>query len=91
MGIVGCARVPRGWWPLLSSRTGHPFAASGSREPSQMIECVFSASLETIRREPPELKLLRSVAYQQDLAACASMGFGDLFRVKWLYSHLNAD
>jgi hypothetical protein len=35
-------------------RTGHPFAASGSREPSQKIECVFSASPETIRREPRE-------------------------------------
>lgn len=35
-------------------RTGHPFAASGSREPSQKIEFVFSASPETIRREPRE-------------------------------------
>ena len=38
-----------------------------------MIECVFSASLETIRREPRESELLRSVAYQRDLAACASI------------------
>ena len=44
-----------------------------ARKPSQMIECVFSASLETIRREPPESELLRSVAYQRDLAACASI------------------
>jgi len=48
------ARVPRGWWSLLSCRTGHPFAASGSVEPSQMIEFVFSASPETIRNEPLE-------------------------------------
>jgi hypothetical protein len=34
-------------------RTGHPFAASGG-EPSQMIEFVFAASPETIRREPQE-------------------------------------
>jgi hypothetical protein len=39
--------------PALS-RTGHPFAASGSEEPSQKIEFVFSASPETIRREPRE-------------------------------------
>ena len=38
-----------------------------------MIECVFSASLETIRREPREPELRRSVAYQRDLAACASI------------------
>ena len=35
-------------------RTGHPFAASGSAEPSQKIEFGFSASPETIRREPRE-------------------------------------
>ena len=62
---------PLGWWSLLSSRTGHPFAASGSEEPSQKIEFVFSASPETIRREPPEFELLRSVANLRDLAACA--------------------
>ena len=33
-------------------RTRHPFAVSGSEEPSQKIEYVFSASPETIRREP---------------------------------------
>jgi hypothetical protein len=36
-------------------RTGHPFAASGSLEPSQKIEFGFSASPETIRGEPREL------------------------------------
>jgi hypothetical protein len=36
-------------------RTGHPFAVSGLSRPSQKIEFVFSASLETIRREPPEI------------------------------------
>jgi hypothetical protein len=39
--------------------------------PSQKIEFVFSASLETIRREPLEITLLRSVGNQQDLAVCA--------------------
>jgi predicted DNA-binding transcriptional regulator YafY len=32
-------------------RTGHPFAVSGPCGPSQMIECVFAASPETIRSE----------------------------------------
>jgi hypothetical protein len=54
-------------------RTGHPFAVSGSREPSQKIEFVFSASPKTIRREPREMDLLRSVGNRQDLAVCASM------------------
>jgi hypothetical protein len=54
-------------------RTGHPFAVSGSREPSQKIELVFSASPKTIRREPQERKLRRSVGNRQDLAVCASM------------------
>ena len=39
--------------------------------PSQKIEFVFSASPETIRREPLEFYLHRSVGYQQDLAVCA--------------------
>ena len=55
-----------------SSRTGHPFAASGSEEPSQMIEFVFSASLETIRSGPPEFDP-SPVANRRDLAVCASM------------------
>jgi hypothetical protein len=54
-------------------RTGHPFAVSGSWEPSQKIELVFSASPKTIRREPREADLLRSVGNRQDLAVCASM------------------
>jgi len=37
-----------------SCRTGHPFAVSSSEEPSQKIEFVFSASPETMRREPRE-------------------------------------
>ena len=45
------ATVPLGGGSCLC-RTGHPFAVSGSEEPSQMIEFVFSASPETIRREP---------------------------------------
>src|ERR1700751_5665361 len=52
-------------------RTRHPFAVSDSEEPSQKIEFVFSASPETIRREPLECDLLRSVAHLQDLAVCA--------------------
>ena len=68
-----CARAPLGGWSLHPCRTGHPFAASGSAEPSPKIEFVFSASPETIRREPPEFDLLRSVGYRRDLAACAFM------------------
>src|SRR6266436_619236 len=52
-------------------RTRHPFAVSGSEEPSPKIEFVFSASPETIRREPREGDLLRSVGNRQDLAVCA--------------------
>ncbi len=52
-------------------RTRHPFAVSGSEEPSPKIEFVFSASPETIRREPREGDLLRSVGNMQDLAVCA--------------------
>jgi hypothetical protein len=52
-------------------RTRHPFAVSDPEEPSQKIEFVFSASPETIRREPWEGDLLRSVGNRQDLAVCA--------------------
>jgi hypothetical protein len=52
-------------------RTRHRFAVSDSEEPSQKIEFVFSASPETMRREPREDDLLRSVGYRQDLAVCA--------------------
>jgi Tol biopolymer transport system component len=52
-------------------RTRHPFAVSGLEGPSQKIEFVFSASPETIRREPREGSLLRSVGNMQDLAVCA--------------------
>ena len=47
-------------------RTGHPFAVSGPEGPSQKIEWVHSASPETIRREPREFALRRSVGNQQD-------------------------
>jgi hypothetical protein len=60
----GCAVShpwPLGRRSLLSSRTRHLFAASGSREPSPKIEFVFSASPETIRGEPLEFELLRTV------------------------------
>ena len=39
--------------------------------PSQKIEFVFSASPETIRREPQEFYFHRSVGDRQDLAVCA--------------------
>jgi hypothetical protein len=52
-------------------RTRHPFAVSSLEEPSPKIEFVFSASPETIRREPREGNLLRSVGNMQDLAVCA--------------------
>src|SRR5205807_10201231 len=63
-------RVPLGGGSCLR-RTGHPFAVSGPGGPSQKIECVFSASPETIRREPREFDLRRSVGKRQDLAVCA--------------------
>jgi hypothetical protein len=52
-------------------RTRHPFVVSDSVESSQKIEFVFSASPETIRREPREDYLLHSVGNMQDLAVCA--------------------
>jgi len=36
-----------------------------------MIEFVFAASPETIRREPQDFHVHRSVGHLQDLAACA--------------------
>ena len=62
--------------------------------PSQKIEFVFSASLETIRREPLEITLLRSVGNQQDLAVCAlcnpvcfSLISGGLGRRAFVFCH----
>src|SRR5580704_19762586 len=43
---------------------------SRAQRPSQKIECVFSASPETVRRKPREVRLLRSVGQWQDLAVC---------------------
>jgi hypothetical protein len=51
--IRSSQRVPLGGGSCLR-RTGHPFAVSGPGGPSQKIESVFSASPETIRREPLE-------------------------------------
>jgi len=45
--------VPLGCGPCVR-RTGHPFAASGPRGPSQKIELVFSASPKTVSGEPQE-------------------------------------
>jgi hypothetical protein len=55
-------------------RSAEPDIHLLSRTPkksSQKIECVFSASPETIRREPREFDLFRSVGKMQDLAVCA--------------------
>src|SRR5579864_6901485 len=54
------APVPLGDGSCLR-RTGHPFTVSDPCGPSQKIECVFPASPETIRREPREFDLRRSV------------------------------
>jgi len=63
-------RVPLGGGSCLR-RTRHLFAVSDPVGPSQKIEFVFSASPETIRREPLEFDLLRSVGNLRDLAVCA--------------------
>ena len=63
-------RVPLGVGSYLR-RTGHLFAVSDPVGSSQKIEFVFSASPETIRREPREFDLLRSVGQLRDLAVCA--------------------
>jgi hypothetical protein len=60
VGTRSFAFVPLGGGSCLR-RTGHPFTVSGPCGPSQKIECVFSASPETIRREPREFDLRRSV------------------------------
>jgi hypothetical protein len=60
VGTRSLARVPLGDGSCLR-RTGHPFTVSDPCGPSQKIECVFSASPETIRREPREFDLRRSV------------------------------
>jgi hypothetical protein len=51
--IRSSQRSPLGGGSCLR-RTRHPFAASSPEGPSQKIEFVFSASPETIRREPRE-------------------------------------
>src|SRR5205807_1122821 len=58
-------------------RTGHPFTVSGPCGPSQKIECVFSASPETIRREHREFDLRRSVGNRRtwQSARCAILLF----------------
>src|SRR4029077_17944026 len=63
-------RVPLGVGSCLR-RTRHLFTVSDPVGSSQKIEFVFSASPETIRREPPEFDLLRSVGNLRDLAVCA--------------------
>jgi len=60
--IHSSQRVPLGGGSCLR-RTRHLFAVSDPVGPSQKIEFVFSASPETIRREPPEFDLLRSVGH----------------------------
>ncbi len=75
------ARVPLGDGSCLR-RTGHPFAVSGPRGPSQKIESVFSASPETVRRKPREFDLRRLLGQVQDLAACA-LRDPDAFSLRW--------
>jgi hypothetical protein len=65
--LATCAS--RRWFLLFAEPDIHWL--SRARRPSQKIEFVFSASPETIRREPLEFDLLRSVGNLQDLAACA--------------------
>jgi hypothetical protein len=59
----------RRWFLLSQKRIS--IRCLRSEGPSQKIESVFSASPETIRREPREFDLRRSVCKRQDLAACA--------------------
>ena len=54
---------------------------SWARRPSQKIECVFSASPETVRREPREFHLRCSVGQWRDLAVCALCDPGDFLFV----------
>src|SRR3982074_3625114 len=58
----------RQWFLLLAEPDIH--LLSPARRPSQKIEFVFSASLETIRRVPQEIALRRPVGHSRDLAAC---------------------
>jgi hypothetical protein len=64
----GCAS--RRWFLRFAEPDIH-LLPPAMKWPSQKIEFVFSASLETIRREPREITPLRSVGNQQDLAVCA--------------------
>src|SRR5258708_30586267 len=64
------ARVlPLGGVPAFAEPDIH--SLSWARRPSQKIECVFSASPETVRREPREFHLRCSVGQRRDLAVCA--------------------
>jgi hypothetical protein len=60
----------RRWFLPSQNRNLHSLTPA-SEGPSQKIECAFSASPETIRREPREFDLRRSVGKWQDLAARA--------------------
>src|ERR1019366_9034942 len=65
--LATCAS--RRWF--LPSQNQTSICCLGPVGPSQKIEFVFSASPETIRREPRECDLLRSVGQLRDLAVCA--------------------
>jgi hypothetical protein len=54
--------------------------------PSKMIEFVFAASPETIRREPQEIHVRRSVGNLQDLAACALCNLCIFFSLLAVYA-----
>lgn len=61
--------LPLGGGPAFAEPDIH--SLSRAHRPSQKIECVFSASPETVRREPREFHLRCSVGQWQDLAVCA--------------------
>jgi hypothetical protein len=61
--------LPLGGVPAFAEPDIH--SLSRARGPSQKIECVFSASPETVRRKPQEFHLRCSVGQWRDLAVCA--------------------
>ena len=90
-GALGRARIfrmqnrsarilPLGGVPAFAEPDIH--LLSRAQRPSQKIECVFSASHETVRREPREFHLRCSVGQRRDLAVCALCDPG-VFSFRW--------
>jgi hypothetical protein len=69
--MFNAQRMPLGIGSWRSAEPDIHLLSRALKGPSQKIEFVFSASPETIRREPREFDLLRSVGDLQDLAVCA--------------------